>query len=256
MWTTLGSFPEGPYLFVAREVRSDVLIWELRKMDYLSEDLEYFVEKFGTPLRSAPIAAAELEGLSGRLPDGYIAFLRMHGASVWHGGYFQLLGPSRFDPLVELVFARDRDIRPDETTAVACSAVGDLILWNTRHRAIKASFVWNTVRAQELLKPEPDIDPAISFGTMLSALNSDAYGGVDERGELMFPQLVQDYGPPGRGQIYAPRLHPALGGSLTIENFRPASAFEALAIAAQAAPFNLVDTRSFPPKIVRPVGDG
>ncbi len=64
----------------------------------------------------------------------------------------------------------------------------------------------------------------------------------DQSGKPLFKHVLKACGPLTYGQIYAPRLHPALGGPIVAEAFRPVSAFEALLIAAQTGPFILHDT--------------
>ena len=66
--------------------------------------------------------------------------------------------------------------------------------------------------------------------------------------------VVQDHGELEVGQIYASKLHPALGGPITIDNLRPAGALAAMTIAAQAASFTLYNTTIPSVPAVRDVG--
>lgn len=187
-------------------------------------------------------------------PEGYADFIAEYGFDQYLGGYCQLCEPEALKPVVDSLFQRDPDIRPDETVAIAYSAMGHLILWNVRHRTVIVDFNWLHVSCSNLLTPKPEIAPWINLITTLFMLDGQNYAGVDENGADLFPQIKAIHGVPSYGQIFGPRLHPALGGQRRADNYRPVATREAFSLMLSAGPFVLMDNKPFPPKPVRNIG--
>ncbi|WHO75287.1 hypothetical protein [Rhizobium sp. BT03] len=112
-----------------------------------------------------------------------------------------------------------------------------MVAWNEDYKVVEINMLYGRVNCPELFSPEPDMDPKITLGIAIGSVNADSYDNPDEDGKPMFKRLMLAHGELEVGQIYASKLHPALGGPITIDNLRPAGALAAMTIAAQAAPF-------------------
>ena len=223
-------------------------------MDHLSEVYKYVVNRFGRPHNGRGIDIDFVQDLQHILPASYLTFVSEVGTGPVLDGFFHYVDPRAYASLPPMVFGNDPDFYPSAMVVVGHSAFGELLIWNRNHRAMTVDLLSRWVLASEFFKPDQEVSDEVSLEAAFMLIDADSYDAVDVDGNLMFERCLKAYGPLEFGQIYAPRLHPALGGSMTVDNFRPASAREAMAIAAQAAPFNLVDARPFPPKIVRRIG--
>lgn len=100
-------------------------------------------------------------------------------------------------------------------------------------------MLFHSVQCLYLFKKRPDIDAGKAFGNVLYGIDAGANDTIAADGKPLFKRALKAYGAVRLDQIYASKLHPVLGGQRTLDNFRPASALEALALAAQAGPFML-----------------
>ncbi|MEM1365565.1 MAG: GAD-like domain-containing protein [Pseudomonadota bacterium] len=223
-------------------------------MSDFSDDLRDFRAMKGPVIEGGEASLEAVDRLRETTPEGYADFISEHGFDQYLGGYCQLCDPTALQPVVDGLFKRETDIRPDETVAIAYSAMGHLILWNVQHRAVIVDFNWLHVSCPSLLRPKPEIAPSITFTTTLFFLDGQNYAGVDENGKDLFPQIKAIHGIPSYGQIFAPRLHPALGGYRRADNYRPVAASTAFSLMLSAGPFILMDNKPFPPKPVREIG--
>ena len=220
----------------------------------LDRYFQEIVQTFGPPSGGRPASPETLEAMAGRVPQSLHDFWALHGFGIWHDGLFQLCDPVRYRPIAEAIFGSDSDIRAGSTYLIGMSAFGRLMFWNQPHRIVEANVLSLHVYAAHLFRPKPNIPPEITIGTALFGTNDSVHDGYDADGNGMFARARKAFGPLKFDQIYAPKLHPALGGALKLDNFRPASALEALALAAQAGPFELIDNSELPPKMVRQIG--
>ena len=211
------------------------------------------VKKFGPPSGGIVAKPELIASYSGRLPSGLLEFWKEYGIGQWLEGYFQFCDPSRYAPIVESVFEGDTDFEPDRTHVFGMSAFGKLLAWSEDHKVIDINVLTGIVDATDFFDPLPNSDPNTDIGVTISGVDSDAYDSVDEDGNDLFKRALSKYGRLEFGQLYAPRLHPVLGGALVLDNFRPASALEALAIGAQSTTFQLRDLSSMTPRIVRKI---
>jgi len=213
-------------------------------------DYDDVIEKFGRPKGGYVLKETDVSRLHGALPDPYLVFLTEIGIGVWMDGFFQLVEPEKYQPIVEMIFEGDREFKPSDIRIVGFSAFGSILAWSPRLWRIDINVLFHSVGCLYLFKERPNIDAGNAFGNALYGVDAGANDTPDDDGKPLFRRALKAYGALPFGQIYAPKLHPALGGPATVDNFRPASALEALALAVQAAPFMLVDT----PRIVRQIG--
>lgn len=212
------------------------------------------LEKFGEPKLGEKLSKAELEGYRGRLPDSLLEFWSQYGLGFWLKGYFQFCNPSVYKPILKLVFGNDPEFKPEKSHVVGFSAFGRLLVWNEDYRVMDIDLIYHYVLCDERFEPRPKISNDIRIGNAILGVDDDASDPADQNGKPLYKRTLKANGELAYGQIYAPKLHPALGGSITVENFRSASALEAMSLAAQAGPFDLRDMSSPRIKVVRQLG--
>ena len=220
----------------------------------LDQNFEEFVETFGPPQRGIPASIEMLDAMQGRVPQSLHDFWATHGLGLWNDGYFQMCDPVRYRSISKAVFGKDAELTAPTTHLIGFSAFGRLMFWNQTHRIVDVNILSLRVYCAHFFKPRPHIPDVITLDSAMFSIEDEVHDGIDEDGNLMFKRARKAFGPLKYDQIYAPKLHPALGGALRLDNFRPASALEALALAAQAGPFELIDNSSLPPKLVRHLG--
>ena len=223
-------------------------------MNKLSEDFEYALSKFGAPILGERAPPALFDKYQGRLPKSLLEFWEFAGFGVWLEGYFQFCNPDRYRPIVEMVLGNDLQLKAEFSHIIGFSAFGRALVWNENYRVADIDMLYHNVLCSELFKPNPKISDEINIGVAISSVDDEANDPPDESGRDMYKRVFKAHGPLKFGQIYAPKLHPALGGPVTVDNFRPASALEALALSAQAGPFTLRNATSFPVRDVRQLG--
>ena len=220
----------------------------------LSEDYVYFLDKFGEPDETVPAPDGFRSEFENHLPADFLDFIDAKGLGMWLGGFFQFCDPRRYAPIVEKVFASDEDFPASATHMLGFSAFGTALLWNETHRAIDLDFLNGVVTATSYFT-KPLNPENVTLGIAATSIDLDSYDAFAADGKTMFKRLARQHGRLPLGQIYAPKLHPAMGGALDPANFRPVSALEAMALMADAVGrFRLIDARAFPPKDVRPIG--
>nr|WP_245293757.1 GAD-like domain-containing protein [Rhizobium bangladeshense] len=169
-------------------------------------------------------------------------------------GLFQFCNPEDYQSVLALILGGDEDLKPERTHVLGFSAFGEIVAWNEDYKTIKINMLYGRVSCSELFSPEPDMDSEITLGIAIGNVNADSYDNPDENGKPMFKRLLRAHGELEVGQIYAPKLHPALGGPITIDNLRPAGALAAMTIAAQAGSFTLYNTTIPAVPAVRDIG--
>lgn len=204
----------------------------------------------------APYSPANLRRFDGRIPESLSRLFARIGIGVWGRGRWQTVDPLTYDGLLRLIFAGDPGFDPDDLTLVALGGFGRAWVWHRSLGYLHLSPYPNRVAvaasASGAARPAPEVEVLIPFATVLpSDRVNDEY---DAQGKPLFDSLVRAHGPLPPGQIFAPRLHPALGGRLSVDTMRPVPAVEALALMAQGEPFTLVDGRSMTPVPLRPIG--
>jgi hypothetical protein len=224
------------------------------EVENLTEDFEYAVSKFGMPAFGEAASPELLDRYRGRLPDSLLGFWRIAGFGVWQNGYFQFCNPDRYRPVVNMIFGNDKDFSPEVSHCIGFSAFGRLLVWNQGLHVINIDTLFHHVLASDYFKPTPKVSDEIKIGTAVSSIDDSVNDPPDKNGKDMYKRALKASGPLRYGQIYAPKLHPALGGPLEVDNFRAASALEALALSAQAGPFMLRSAILYEVKDVRQIG--
>ncbi len=234
----------GPDIQIPRETR----------LTKLSEDFEYALDRF-EGLKGGPAPGdIDTNRYRGKIPQSLLDFWGLHGLGTWLEGYFQFCDPDKYQPVIKEIFGNDSEFIADRCHLVGFSAFGNMLVWNEDFQVTDVDVIRHSVSALRYIKPDPSIDPDIAIGVSVSSVDDSAYDAVDEDGNDLFKPLLKALGPTGFGRIYAPKLYPAMGGSITFENFHLANALEALIINARSAPFILKDVTDFNQKIIREIG--
>lgn len=213
------------------------------------------LERFGAPKGGETLSSGELASYRGRIPDSLLDFWEAYGLGLWLNGFIQFCSPQRYQPILELALKDDNQLDHSRSHVIALSAFGGLLIWNEDYRIIKISTLYHRLICAELFKPTSAgtrVDN-IAIGIAIKNVDDDVYDPPDMDGKPMFKRVLKAHGPLGLGQIYALNLHPALGGSVAVENFRSKSALEALSIALQAGPLRVVDTSTPQMRVVREI---
>jgi len=215
---------------------------------------EYAIKKFGTPQGGEPLILADIEAYRGRLPDSFLEFWQKYGLGKWMKGYFQLCYPEKYNPIIESIFEGDKDFHPDKTHAIGFSAFGRIIAWNEQYGTIEIDVLLCRVECGDFFEPDPQTSPDVALETVIELTDAEVNDASDQHGKPMFKRVFKAHGELEFGQMYAPKLHPALGGPFTVDNFRPADALVAMSLAAQAGPFALENTTIPSVPVVRYIG--
>ena len=220
----------------------------------LSEDFEYAIETYGPPQGGESVGPGLISAMEGKLPPSLLDFWGVHGIGMWLDGYFQLCDPRKYASIARTIFGKDPDFHPETTHLIGFSGMGVLLFWNQDHRNLHVNLPSLSVEAAEYFKPQPNVSADISIGVSLTSVEGKSYDLLDTDANYMFERLKAAHGPLKFGEVYAPKLHPALGGNYTVENIRPASALEAFALMAQAGVFELKDSTQPSVPTIRQIG--
>ncbi len=212
------------------------------------------LKRFGSPKNPETMGDADIARYKNRIPETYLEFIRYAGLGIWNEGYFQFCNPEKYKSVIALALGDDKQLKPDRTHAVGFSAFGKILAWNEDYKTTEINTLLNRVTCRGLFKEIPAERSDINLGIAVEGIDAESFDAPDENGKLMFSRLLKSSGRLQFGQIYSPKLHPLLGGQLTVENMRPVDALSAMTIAAQAGPFTLYDTTKPSTPAVRTVG--
>ena len=221
-------------------------------------NLQYMFERHGSPSAGSRLDEGNLKAYDGRLPSVLIDHWREHGLGIWLKGYFQFCDPEKYEGVLRIVLDGDPDLEPEQSYVIGYWSMGRLLVWNEKYRRTMIDLVDHRVECPELTGDRKDRSDARMLRSALSFIDLGVHDPGDDEGNKLFPQLLRKYGPPKFSEIYAPKLHPALGGSMSVENFRPVDAEVAMTLMAQAAGFDLHRVTTTPTslidEVVRPIG--
>jgi|GEM_PF-1555481 hypothetical protein len=225
-------------------------------MTKLAEIRTYALSKLGKLDKVTPYPADSLAALQGRVPGSMIDMLHTLGLGTWGKGKWQTVEPQSYDGLLQQTLRGDPDFSAGDCTVFAILGFGDLTCWHRRFGIVNIRVLPNTLSAPSFYDNGPeDAEQAALLNFMSIHLTAgDYYDKYAGDGKGLFARLVKAHGPLAPGQIFAPRLHPAIGGAVTVENFRPASAPEATALLHQMEPFVFMDHRKPRAVEVRMIG--
>jgi hypothetical protein len=203
---------------------------------------ENALKRFGLPENPEIMGEADIARYKNRIPETYLDFIRHAGLGIWKQGYFQFCNPEKYKSIVALALGGDKQLNPVRTHALGFSAFGKILAWNEDYKTTEINILLHRVTCRGLFKEIPAERSDINLGIAVEGIDAESFDAPDEKGKLMFNRLLKNLGKLQLGQIYSPKLHPSLGGQLTVENMRPVDALSAMTIAAQAGPFTLYDT--------------
>lgn len=216
---------------------------------------QHALKDYGEPRDGSLLSASALEAHRGRIPGSFLEFIADRPLGKWLQGYFQFCNPDDYQSVLTLILEGDKELNPERTHMLGFSALGNILAWNEDYRTVKINLVYGRVICPKLFAPEHDADDDITLGIAIGNINASSYDCPDEDGKPMFKRLLRAHGELDVGQIYAPRLHPALGGRITVDEFHRVNALAAMTIAAQATSFSLYDPTKPGVPMVRKVGN-
>ncbi len=223
-------------------------------MSKQDEDLAYILSKHGQPRSHGPLPAASLAALESRAPSFLQEIWRRFGRSDWSDGGFQVIDPLRYISLLDRIFVADADFDAKRMIPFALGPFGQIEIWDESLGIITLMTFPNWVFCGQLFKPKAlNADAALTVVFLMA--DDRSFDREDEAtGRMMFRALKKTHGPLPADHIFAPRLHPALGGQQIAANFRPVPALEAISLIHQAEPFQLIDTSTPAMRPVRRIG--
>ncbi|WP_420103615.1 GAD-like domain-containing protein [Bosea sp. (in: a-proteobacteria)] len=223
-------------------------------MTKLSEDFEYFLERFGRPVGGGALDEAVRAAYRGKVPDSLTDFWEEVGIGLVLDGYFQLCDPRRYAPVVERLFGADPQLDAARLHLLGFSAMGSLLLWHEIHRAVRVRLPNGEAVARDLLRGDGGGSAEISLGTALTMIDAASYDQNDTSGKHLFKRARKALGPLKLGQIYGFKPALALGGEPKLENLAIYGALEHFSILADLAALRLMDYSKPQPRFVREIG--
>ena len=212
------------------------------------------VDRLGPLTGASALAESEVAFYRGRIPDTFLDFIKNHGFGMWLNGYWQFCDPQSYTPLVSLIFGHDADFKPSETHMLGFSAFGSILAWNEKYQAVRV-FVFNhNVSSIAYFNPEENYDSDANLAIGIRRSEHAIHDPSDEDGKPLFKRCLKVFGPVDLGQMYAPILPPAAGGSWTIDNIQKADALVSMSIMAQWSRFKIINSGVIPPKFIREIG--
>ena len=127
--------------------------------------------------------------------------------------------PDKYRPVLKYIFGNDAEFRPERSHLIGFSAFGNVLVWNEDYRVTYIDVIYHSVTALRYVKSDPSLDRDIAIGSSVSRIDDPAYDAIDENGNDLFKPLLKSLGPVGFGQIYAPKLCPAMGGRIVGREF-------------------------------------
>ncbi len=182
------------------------------------------VDQFGPPAGAVKATPKEIDRYRDRLPSALLDFWVQHGWGSWKDGRTWLCDPALLEPIVRAIFEGDAELAPDDITAIAYNAFGEVLFWHRTRRSITYTAPLGTVT---IANPESYADietgrptsQAFTIGAdIFGPISSSEAPFVDENGKDLFPRAMRRLGPLAPGEIYgfAPAL--SMGGAAVIAN--------------------------------------
>lgn len=210
-------------------------------------------ERNGNFSPGVPITTETIERYRAVLPSLLIEIWEKLGVGVWKQGLFQLVDPDSMSPLLSDVFDDDAQLSPETVHIVGYSAFGQLMFWSETYGLGYVDLLNGLVYCRGVIEPTPLTADMFSY-IALSQLRASApnLAGTDDK--PLFKRAVRRFGALEPGECFG--FFPALplGGAQSLFNLRRVRALEHFSFVAQLASFVLVDFRSSPPSVARPIG--
>ncbi len=185
--------------------------------------IEAAIAEIGPMIEPQPAPAGVIRHYDGKLPAIMLDIWENYGFGDLAGGRLRLCIPEALQPAVDALFDGDPYLGGD-TTLLAYTAFGDLILWNARHQMVYVNMQLSLVEAPALINPalRDEPDKAVYLGLLRrEAWRNETY---DNQRRPMFPLALEAYGPLPPLSIYG--MQPAIpyDEPFTVENHRPVPA--------------------------------
>lgn len=225
-------------------------------MPRLIEIRTYALSQLGKLDNASPYPAETLAWLQDRVPTSMVDMLETLGIGTWGQGKWQTVDGRQYEGILSQALRGDPDFSAEDCTVFAIKGFGDLSCWHRTFGAVNIDVLPNTLSAPTFFEggpSDPEQAALLAFSTV-ALLVRDYYDKYGADGAGLFKRLLKEHGPLATGQIFAPRLHPAIGGTMTMENFRPVSAPEAVALLHQMEPLAMMDHRKPNAVKVRTIG--
>jgi hypothetical protein len=229
--------------------------WDKLVMSNSFTEYENLVSQIGEVAASIPADNEETSFAKLLVSESYHDFLVHYGYTILKNSSFQIVNPLKFKTITSQIFRNDDQFLAHKMCVIGMSAFGDLLIFQKDFGLIDVVFAQHWISSNEFPSAVGDeIDNRIRTAIFTGVEEPDNY---DETGEPLLERCRTRLGDLKSGQIYAPILPPAAGGSLDIENYRIAAATTAISLNAQWAPFMLIDfSNQAGPKMIRTIGAG
>lgn len=233
----------------------------------VDEEYEELASDLGLALESISMPRVEIAYIQSRLPPRLVKFLSDTGSATYLGGAVTVCEPSKFAPVLELVFKGDNELTVQDCTLVSYGAFGDLSVWSNKFGLIDISLIEGLIFSQGLapsvfppelvpeIKEKPNPDVVASYSVISKLDDVDCF---DFYGQEMFERCVSAVGTLSLGECY--EFSPPLpkGGvqsrERVVENVRKAQALEHFSFLAQRQSFCLAKFEAGGVEKVREVG--
>ena len=199
------------------------------------------------------VAPETIERYRAVLPALFIEIWEKLGVGVWKQGQFQLVEPESMGPLLRDIFDEDTQLSPERVHIVGYSAFGQLMFWSEAYGLGYVDLLNGLVYCRGVIEPTPLTADMFSY-IALSQLKASAPNPPGTDGKPLFKRAVRRFGALEPGECFG--FFPALplGGSQSLFNLRRVRALEHFSFLAQLTSFVLVDFRTSPPSVARPIG--
>lgn len=232
----------------------------------LTEEFQEIISDIGMPQNSIPLSADELSSLGERVPGTIKEFWAAYGIGSFFDGLFQMCEPTKFAPILALVFKADKDFDHRECSVLAYTAFGYLYVWSRKHGVVRidlpGGMVFSRALAPTVFKGE-QADAVLADNDEKMALaifpfSADDVDYSDVNGKPMFKRCRKEHGPLASGECYgffpALALSPQGQSTRRVENVKRVKALEHFAILAQLDTFHLTKLSPDGFEVVRPIG--
>ena len=209
----------------------------------------------GAPNIHGPMPEASVARFGPLVPEFVRTIRARFGRFSWFDGLFQAIAPARYAGVVRAALAGDPDLDPDRMVPLALGGFGQLEVWHPDFGVVTLMTLPNWVICNPQFQPRKHSPDNITAGLLFTRAddqNADREDAVT--GGRMFRKLVRQHGALPPDTVFAPRLHPAVGGAQAQDNFRPAAAPEAIALMHKAEPLVLVDLTTPAARPARRIG--
>lgn len=194
-----------------------------------------------------PVPSRAVSVWSGRLPDVLMQIWNMRGLARIADGRMRLVDPTRYEPLMALLFEGDPDFDGD-THVIALGDMGQLALWSERHGFAFLMPSLLTLETPHLLAAAPP-SPDQQIAELLLGLKAEHIETFDPQGEPVHERLRLQLGPLDGEDIYAATPVPPAPGGTEPEDYVLADALEWLEALITESEITLVDWRRRDPTL-------